>query len=443
MGKKKRKAQGASEVGNAGPDPAEGVDAPVASAEAEAIAEASSGPPTALQPLSDAPLPLERLPPDFLGGFFELCFPDPRLLELCRELTLTAPGYRLEALPPDQVARLLADEALAAKDARLLLDKAVRGALRSPALEDAALSREQVAGVLALQTTGDPLQQIARIVWKALLEGDPANGNALDAIQDGLDLLEAQAQAQAGASHKPQRPPPPDARQAEEAVKRAERAEKERTAMREQLAAARTEIVAREQKLAEQARELAALRAEHSRVGAELSRLTAAGEGRALAEARRATDEARALAEKLRVAEEELEAAEERARGAEQRLRTASAASAATAPAAAAEPELPTDEEAASFLVPVLTREFYDSIVRWSRRMQRAAFDKIHLLAHDWRHGSLRAIPLEGVPGYYRIRVATDVRLIYRRDGGQLEILSLIDREDLDRYIRQARTRPG
>jgi hypothetical protein len=213
--------------------------------------------------------------------------------------------------------------------------------------------------------------------------------------------------------------------------------------MREQLAAARTEIAAREQKLAEQARELAALRAEHSRATAELARLTAAGEGRALAEARRATDEARALAEKLRVAEGELKAAEQRAREAEQRLRTASAASAATAPAVAAEPELPTDEEAASFLVPVLTREFYDSIVRWSRRMQRAAFDKIHLLAHDWRHGSLRAIPLEGVPGYYRIRVATDVRLIYRRDGGQLEILSLIDREDLDRYIRQARTRPG
>src|ERR1700682_4321557 len=147
MGKKKRKAQGASDAGNAGPDPAEGVVARRASAEAEGVPEASSGTPNAPQPLSDAPLPLERLPPDFLGGVFELCFPDPRLLELCRELTLTAPGYRLEALPPDQVARLLADEPLAAKDARLLLDKAVRGALRSPALEAAALSHEEVAGV--------------------------------------------------------------------------------------------------------------------------------------------------------------------------------------------------------------------------------------------------------------------------------------------------------
>ena len=74
--------------------------------------------------------------------------------------------------------------------------------------------------------------------------------------------------------------------------------------------------------------------------------------------------------------------------------------------------------------------------------MQRAAFDKVSLLARDWRHGSLRALALGGLPDYYRIRIATDVRLIYRRgEGNQLEILSLIDREDLDRYIRQARTR--
>ncbi len=112
-------------------------------------------------------------------------------------------------------------------------------------------------------------------------------------------------------------------------------------------------------------------------------------------------------------------------------------------PAAPAEDEaLPSAEEASTFLIPYFTREFYDSIARWDRRMQRAAFDKVALLARDWRHGSLRAIALEGLPGYYRIRIATDVRLIYRRgEGNTVEILSLIDREDLDRYIRQARTR--
>jgi hypothetical protein len=64
------------------------------------------------------------------------------------------------------------------------------------------------------------------------------------------------------------------------------------------------------------------------------------------------------------------------------------------------------------------------------------------LLAENHRHPSLRAIPLEGLPGFYRVRIASDVRLIYKRgDRGEVEILSLIDREDLDRYVRQAKTR--
>jgi hypothetical protein len=181
------------------------------------------------------------------------------------------------------------------------------------------------------------------------------------------------------------------------------------------------------------------LRTEQARLSGELQRLTAAGEGRALADARRAQDEARSLSEKLRAAQEELDAAEARAVELERKL----SLQPAQPQAAPSEDELPTAEDAAEFLVPVLTREFYDSLERWDRRMQRAVFEKIHLLAQNWRHGSLRALQLEGVPDYYRIRVATDVRLIYQRKGSQLEILSLIDREDLDRYIRQARTRQG
>ena len=453
MGKKKRKPQTAggpdaadAERGGEPGAPAEGDEgragaepgAAVGSGEGTASAPgpgATEEPP--LAPISKAPLPFELLPPDFLGAFFEICFPDRRLLELCRELQLTTPGYRLEALPPDQVARVLADEVLEAKDARARLDAAVREALRSPALEGVALGAAELGELLDLQTVGDPLQQLARVAWKALGAGDEGKQLALDCIEEGISALEQQAK---GTAKKHARPPPPDARQAEEAVKRADRAEKERSAMREQLSAARVEIATREQKLGEQARDLAQLRAEQARLSAEVSRLTAAGEGRALSDARRAMDEARVLAEKLRAAEAELRAAVERAELAERRLRSATAAPQVAAPVPE---ELPSDEEAASFLVPVLTREFYDSIDRWDRRMQRAAFDKIHRLAHDWRHGSLRAIPLEGVPGYYRIRVATDVRLIYRRDGAQLEILSLIDREDLDRYIRQARTRPA
>jgi hypothetical protein len=98
----------------------------------------------------------------------------------------------------------------------------------------------------------------------------------------------------------------------------------------------------------------------------------------------------------------------------------------------------------ATWSLPVFSDEFYESIRRWDRKIVRNAFEKIYRLAEDWRHPSLRAIPLEGLPGCYRIRVATDVRLIYRPlDQNRVEIMSLIDREDLQRYIRQAKTRYG
>jgi mRNA-degrading endonuclease RelE of RelBE toxin-antitoxin system len=112
------------------------------------------------------------------------------------------------------------------------------------------------------------------------------------------------------------------------------------------------------------------------------------------------------------------------------------------APALAVEPD-DVEDAPATWLMPVYTREFYDSLEGWDRRIQRAAFKQAALLAQDHRHPSLRALPLEGLPGYYRVRVATDVRLLYRRTERQntIEILSLIDREDLDRYVRQAKTR--
>src|SRR5438270_9397999 len=104
-------------------------------ATATATATATPTPTATPPPISSAPLPLLDLPPADLGAFFELCFPDKRLVALCHELKLHTPGYRLEALPPDQVARVLADEYLAAKDARPLLETAVREALRAPVLE--------------------------------------------------------------------------------------------------------------------------------------------------------------------------------------------------------------------------------------------------------------------------------------------------------------------
>src|SRR6266849_1507599 len=106
---------------------------------------AESAPP----PLSSARLPLLDLSSGDLGAFFELCFPDKRLLALCHELKLHTPGYRLEALPPDQVARVLADEYLAAKDVRPLRDGAVREVLRDPVLASRGVSARAPRGARA------------------------------------------------------------------------------------------------------------------------------------------------------------------------------------------------------------------------------------------------------------------------------------------------------
>ncbi|HET9753800.1 MAG TPA: hypothetical protein VFP52_12590 [Myxococcales bacterium] len=403
-----------------------------------APAHAQSAPQPEEIPLSAAPLPLLRLEPQALGEFFELCFADRRLLELCEELRLYSPGYRLDKMPPNQVARLLADEARAAKDAENALGTAAREALRDPVLEKHPLTEEHYQALLEL-FTGDALQHLARIAWRALIDEDEKRrGYALSAIDLGVEMLDAPVNAKA-----PQRKPqlPADVqelrKELEEARKLAERAEKERDSLREQLVHSRAETAAHEKALGDVREELAQSRAALTRASAELARLTAAGEGRALSDARRLADENRSLSEKLRAASEERDLLRRQLADAQQKP-----AAPLKVAAAAEEEPLPTAEEASTFLIPIFTREFYDSIQRWDRRMQRAAFDKVSLLARDWRHGSLRAIALEGLPGYYRIRIATDVRLIYRRgEGNTVEILSLIDREDLDRYIRQARTR--
>jgi len=408
---------------------------------AEPVAPAaapSETPPEQEIPISGAPLPLSQLDARALGEFLELCFADRRLLELCGELRLYSPGYRLESMPPNQVARLLADEARSAKDAEQLLDKAIRGALRNPVLEGKPLTDEHYRDLLEL-FTGDPLQHLARVAWRALIDEDEKlRSYALSAIDLGVEALDAPAKTKAP-PRKPQLPADVQElrKELEEARKSLTRVEKEGDSLREQLVAARSDLASREKTLGEVRDDLAQVRAELTRASAEVARLTAAGEGRALSEARRLGDENRSLSERLRSAVEERDALRERIAQA-QRVPAAPAA-----PAALPEDEsLPSAEEASTFLIPIFTREFYDSIQRWDRRMQRAAFDKVSLLARDWRHGSLRAIALEGLPGYYRIRIATDVRLIYRRgEGNTVEILSLIDREDLDRYIRQARTR--
>src|SRR3954471_3740835 len=158
MGKKAKKKADRTSDGEA-PLPPPGEGATLAEpVEAPGPAEGAVGP-----ALSTAPLPLDSLAAAELGAFFELTFPDKRLLALCHELGLHTPGYRLEALPPDQVARVLADEFLAAKDVRPHLEGAVRQELVSPALEDRDLLGPELSSLIDLVIAGDPLQHLARI----------------------------------------------------------------------------------------------------------------------------------------------------------------------------------------------------------------------------------------------------------------------------------------
>ncbi len=140
-------------------------------------------------------------------------------------------------MPPNQVARLLADEARAAKDAEQVLQAAAREALRDPVLEKQPLGDDHYRALLEL-FTGDALQHLARIAWRALsTRTRSAAAYALSAIDLGVETLDAPAKAKA-----PQRKPqlPADVqelrKQLEEAGKAAERAEKERDSLRDQLA---------------------------------------------------------------------------------------------------------------------------------------------------------------------------------------------------------------
>jgi mRNA-degrading endonuclease RelE of RelBE toxin-antitoxin system len=235
-------------------------------------------------------------------------------------------------------------------------------------------------------------------------------------------------------------------REAEEAAKaRAEEARLKNDEQREKIQAALREARARESRAVEESArarnaEADALR-ELARVRAEADALRASD---AAVDAHRARAEVRDLAGKIGALEARLERAREREQELAAELERSRSERAPPAPASGpAASEEPESGDAETWLFPVYTREFYDSLEGWDRRILRAAFKQAHLLAQDHRHPSLRAIPLEGLPGYYRVRVATDVRLIYRRPERQntVEILSLIDREDLDRYIRQAKTR--
>ncbi len=374
-----------------------------------------------------------------------LALPRERAIALLKRLNLTMTGYRPEGLGDIERSDLIADELASYPEHQKTILQALERELGT--LPDTEASLGPAAIHLApffAQEAG-----AAKAIARMLLDTDR------DVRQAGIDLLDALADFYLGEPPEEGEPPAealpspgapgpdptePLRRELSRARERAEAAERERTATADQLQEARREAAETQVALGEIRRARAAAEAERDRLRANLDALSS-GHSPVEQRLRRENDEQRdriaRLEEERRVLRIEKARLEARDR-------------AAPAERPAPEPPKPplageeeTIEEApASWLMPVFTKEYYDSLSGWERRLQRLAFVKAMMLAQDHRHPSLRAIPLEGLPNLYRIRIATDVRLLYRRgEGNVIEILRLIDREDLDRWIKVEKSR--
>ncbi len=410
--------------------------------------------------------PLHELSRDALSVLLYVALLPDEARGIVRALHVSVPGFRTEALNDVELCDAIADEVRANPEARSHVLDALRAAFGGMPIPDVALDPPGADDLLAV---GSSEHGLTFALWRVLADPDP------EVRQRAVPILERLAKDHYGPApdEKKGRPRKDDPahriaeleaelqrkaeqlergrtelqRAKDEAAERTESARRKGEEQREKLQAWLKEARAREAHAVEdaaRAREAAGT-AERARERAEAT-LAAAQATDAAAEAQRARAIARELEGRVASLEARLARQQERERELEAALEARArdeAGRAAAAPAAAG-PDADEPEDApATWLMPVYTREFYDSLDGWDRRIQRAAFKQAALLAQDHRHPSLRALPLEGLPGYYRVRVATDVRLLYRRGDRQntIEILSLIDREDLDRYVRQAKTR--
>jgi hypothetical protein len=413
-------------------------------------------------PRGDAPL--EELSRDTLSVLLYVALLPEETRGIVKALGVTVPGFRTEGLNDVELCDAVADEVRARPAARVHVVDALRKAFHGMPLPDVPLD---VPGADDLLTVGRSDHGLTFALWRVLADPDPTVRARAVPVLDRL-AKDYYGPTPEGA-RKPRKDDPAEriaeleaelerqqllgAQRAEEvkrakdeAAARIESARKKGEEQREKLQAWLKEARAREAQAVEEAARArdAAAEAVRGRERAEAA-LAAAQATDAATEAARARASARDLEGKLTALEGRLARQAERERELEAALAARARPEPERAPAQAAAPEPDEPEEVpATWLMPVYTREFYDSLDGWDRRIQRAAFKQAQLLAQDHRHGSLRALPLEGLPGYYRVRVATDVRLLYRRTSERqntIEILSLIDREDLDRYVRQAKTR--
>jgi mRNA-degrading endonuclease RelE of RelBE toxin-antitoxin system len=420
--------------------------------------------PTLPDPRGDAPL--EELSRDALSVLLYVALLPEETRAIVKALGVTVPGFRTEGLNEVELCDAIADEIRAHPAARAHVVEALRSAFGRMPLPGVALDPAAADDLLAV---GRPDHGRTLSLWRVLADPEPAVRARAVPVLDAL-AKEYYGPAPEGARKAPRDEPAEriaelereverqrglaaqraeELRRArEEAAARAESARKKADEQRDKLQSWLKEARAREAQAIEEAARAREGAAEAARARERADAALAAAQATdAATEAQRARAAARDLEGKAAALEARLARQEQRERELEAALAARGRGEAervAAAPPAPAPPEPDEPEEApATWLMPVYTREFYDSLEGWDRRIQRAAFKQAALLAQDHRHPSLRALPLEGLPGYYRVRVATDVRLLYRRTERQntIEILSLIDREDLDRYVRQAKTR--
>jgi hypothetical protein len=424
------------------------------------VGDASPGLP---DPRGDAPL--QELSRDALSVLLYVALLPEEAREIVRTLQLSVPGFRTEGLNDVELCDAIADEIRARPEARLPVLDALRKAYGGLPLPDVAIDPADADDLL---TVGSSEHGLTFALWRVLADPDATVRGKAAPVLDRL-AKDYYGPAPSGQARPPKDEPAERIRKLEgevdrqrqlleqrgeelrrakdEAAERIESARRKGEEQREKLQSWLKDARAREAQAVEEAARArdAADEAGRSRERAEAA-LAAVRATDAAAEAARARAAARELEGKVGALEARLARQEARERELEAALeargRPEAERPAAPTPAAGADADEP-EEAPATWLMPVYTREFYDSLEGWDRRIQRAAFKQAVLLAQDHRHPSLRALPLEGLPGYYRVRVATDVRLLYRRGERQntIEILSLIDREDLDRYVRQAKTR--
>jgi mRNA-degrading endonuclease RelE of RelBE toxin-antitoxin system len=389
---------------------------------------------------------LTPLTEDERATFIVVALPDTVLRKLVGRLGTAAKGTRLDALSVWELADTLVD--YYATDAEVVaeLDRSLRRELGASPLAPAVAADAGGAAITNLvMDSRDPARDLA---W-ALLGADRDEDRALatrlvQSIIAEFDQADERAKAETGKPKNDSAVVREAAKVAKRAEKDAARAESQRERALDRVDDLRARIVELERSIAVARKELRESERGRERATSERDKLAKEAQGL------RARLQSGTAAEVVRLGEE-LDAAERQTRALESDLdeaRTREDALAArvrtleqAGPARAAAPE---PSEAASpggtWNVPIFTSEFYDSIRRWDRRIIRTTFEKVARLCEDWRHPSLRAIALEGAPEYYRIRIATDVRLIYRlADQNRIEILSLIDREDLQRYVRHVK----